>query len=89
MGLYEVVVSGREPVTKFVKDGAGKSFDGKFVEADTATAPTTAADGIQGNAIVFRNMKAREFALLAKGEIGEGFNRAPINGIQIVKLAEE
>ena len=89
VGRYEVIVPGSEPVTKFVKDGAGQSFDGKFVEADTATAPTAAADGTQGNAIVFRNMKAREFALLAKGDVGDGFNRAPVNGIQIAKLGEQ
>jgi hypothetical protein len=89
VGRYEVVVPGSESVTKFVKDGTGQSFDGKFVEADVATAPTTAVGGVQGNAIVFRNIKSREFVLLAKGEIGEGFNRAPVNGMQIAKRKEE
>jgi hypothetical protein len=85
VGLYEVAVKGAPPITKFVKDGAGQAFDGKFVEADTAAAPTVPADGIQGNMVIFRNIKSREFTLLAKGETGEGFKRAPINGIQILR----
>lgn len=89
VGRYQVVVPGSKPVTKFAKDGAGQSFDGKFIEADEAAAPATAADGMQGNTIVFRNIKSREFALLAKGEIGEDFNRAPVNGIQIAKRSNE
>lgn len=89
VGRYQVVVPGSEAVTKFVKDGAGQSFEGEFIVADTATAPETAASGIQGNTIIFQNMKSRQFTLLSKGEIGEGFNRAPINGIQIAKLGKE
>lgn len=89
VGSYQVIVTGSETVTKFLKDGAGQSFEGEFVMADTAMAPEKAADGIQGNTIIFRNIKSRHFTLLAKGEIGEGFNRAPINGIQIAKLGDK
>ena len=86
VGRYELIASDTNSSIKFIKDGAGKSFTGEFIEADSDTPPQTAASGVPGNMVVFRNVKAHEFTLLARGGPGEAFQRAPISAIQIAKI---
>lgn len=86
VGSYKLLVSGADPSMKFIKDGSGQSFTGSFIEADSSTPPATAAGGVQGNMVVFRNIKARDFTLQATGDLTQDFKRAPVNAIQIAKI---
>jgi len=86
VGRYELIASDTNSSIKFIKDGAGKSFTGEFIEADSDTPPQTAASGVPGNMVIFRNIKTKDFKLLARGGPGEAFQRAPISAIQIAKI---
>ena len=89
VGRYEIIVQNSKPSTRVIRDGSGRSFIGSFVEGNNAYLPGRATVDALGNIVIFRNLKSDEFTLHAKGQGGQGFQRAPVNGIQIAKMCSQ
>ncbi len=87
-GQYTLVPSIGSSLTKYGRDAGNTFYNGTFVEANSTVAPTTVTSAPAGNYIHFSALIAGGFTLNAIPSLGEGFQRAPVNGIEIVALAQ-
>jgi alpha-glucosidase len=80
-------------VTVYARDAANSVFTGLYAKGQSSTAPTGAqnsnsAGALQipaGNYIEFTNLTAASLTLTARGSVSsDTYNRAPVNGIQII-----
>ncbi len=87
-GRYSLLPTGGTAITRYARDAANTYFNGTFIESTDSTAPILMAGATAANFVRFSDLTSTGFNLTAAGSVGEGFSRAPVNGIQIVQIPE-